>query len=311
MDLTLQQYIAKSDDLHRKLNGVDNLLHFLEMKKYISELESMVKQLQTVSMKITNIHNICKNKYKQRLLTFKQKINTPDIDVIPTAADWTYINRSINKNSDNHCIAPNININIKTVKSLDEIPNTPIYWVSDINQFAVHLNGVMFRGNIGNIYDKHHIQSNVNINQTIICQHGNVCRKLLQGGLCKFYHDPIELRQILSDGKIDQETYLAYCHKYRNFVNTSWMYTDIQHNQKNKSMRHFGSRNTLKHEFDLIHLNNSKSTDVHISNFRHQCMHDILVIFGLNQCGLLKDYPDINMQPHFSDQSNIFTHLPN
>ena len=311
MDLTLQQYILKSDDIHHKLEGVDNLIQFLEMKKYIYELMSMVKQLQTVSMKIANIHNICKNKYKQRLLVFKKKINTLDIDVTPNAKDWTYINRNINKNSITHSIAPDIDINIKTVKSLDEIPNTSIYWVSDINQFAIHLNGVIFRGNIGNIYDKHNIQTNSNINQTIICSYGNACQKLLHGESCKFYHDPVELRQVLSEKKISKETYLAYCNKHRNFVNTSWMYSDMQHNQKNKSMRHFGSRNTLKHEFNLMQINSSRVTDTNISNFRQQCMHDILVIFGLNQCGLLKDYPDVNMHPHFYDKSNMFTHLTN
>jgi hypothetical protein len=311
MDLTLQQYISKSDDIHCKLEGVDNLIQFLEMKKYISELESMVKQLQTVSIKIANIHNICKNKYKQRLLVFKKKINTLDIDVAPGAKDWTYINRNINKKSITHSITPDININIKKVKSLDEIPNTPIYWVSDINQFAIQLNGVIFRGNIGNIYNKRNIQTNSNINQTIICMHGNACQKLLHNEPCKFYHDPVELQHVLVEKKISKETYLSYCNKHRNFVNTSWMYSNIQCNQKNKSMRHFGSRNMLKHEFNLMQINNSRSTDIDISNFRQQCMHDILVIFGLNQCGLLKDYPDINMQPHFYDESNMFTHLPN
>jgi hypothetical protein len=309
MDLTLKQYITKSDDIHRKLESVDNLIHFNEMKKYISELESLVKQLQIVSMKITNIHNICKNKYKQRLLAFKQKINTIDIDVKPGANDWAYINRSINKNSITHMLAPDINVNIKTVKSLDEIPNTPMYWVSDIQQFAMHLNGVIFRGNIGNIYDKHNIQTNSNINQTIICSYGNSCQKILHGEPCKFYHDPVDLHKVMTEKKISRETYFAYCNKHRNFVNTSWVYTDIQHNQKNKSMRHFGSRNTLNHEFNLMRLNNSNSNEINISNYRHQCMHDILVIFGLNQCGLLKDYPDIDIQTGFYDKSNVFTNL--
>jgi hypothetical protein len=293
MDLTLQQYITKSDELHSKLESVDNLIHFTKMKKYISELESLVKQLQTVSMKIANIHNICKNKYKKRLLSFKQKIKPLAIDIVSGVNDWTYINRNINKNSITHKLAPDINVNIKTVKSLDEIPNTPVYWVSDIKQFAIHLNGVIFRGNIGNIYNKHNIQSS-SINQTIICSYGNSCQKLLHGN-CKFYHDPVDLQKVLNEKKISMETYLIYCNKHRNFVNTSWLYTDIQHNKKNNSMRHFGSRNTLNHEFNLMKLNKNNSNDINISNYRQQCMHDILVIFGLNQCGLLKDYPDIDM----------------
>ena len=61
-------------------------------------------------------------------------------------------------------------------------------------------------------------------------------------------------------------------------------------------MRHFGSRNTLNYEFDMIKFNNitniqTKSNDIlndiSIKNFKHQCMHDILVVIGLNQAGLI------------------------
>jgi hypothetical protein len=62
-------------------------------------------------------------------------------------------------------------------------------------------------------------------------------------------------------------------------------------------MRHFGSRNTLNYECDMIKFNNitnnqKKSNDIlndipSIKNFKQQCMHDILVIMGLNQVGLI------------------------
>ena len=63
---------------------------------------------------------------------------------------------------------------------------------------------------------------------------------------------------------------------YRNFINTSWIYNDLPLNN-NKLMSRFGSRNMLKHEIDLININN-----INISDFRHQCMHDMLVMMGIS-----------------------------
>jgi hypothetical protein len=184
-------------------------------------------------------------------------------------------------------IAHNIPINVKTVTDISEILNLPLYWVSNINQFALSINGVIFRGNIGNIYNKSQTQSDNYINQTLICKNGNSCQNLYNKKICKFYHDPHDLLQLLNEKKILQKTFDEYIKIHRNFVNTSWVYTELHHNKKNLFMRHFGSRNTLHNEIELIKINNSKTDNTNINNYQHQTMHDILVVLGLNQCGLI------------------------
>jgi hypothetical protein len=302
MDLTLKQIIEKVDDIHFQVNKLDIVINFIKIKAYLSELKNLEKQIGSVYMKVANISQICCNKNNSCTDTKNETYSDND---------WTYLNRSITPYSLSKNIANNIDINVTIVKNINEIPNTPLYWVSEINQFAFHINGVILRGNIGNIYNQTHIKSNVSTNQTIICRHHNDCKNLQMNKLCKFYHDPNELLNALDKKIITKETFIKYKSLSRNFINTSWLYTDLPHTKKNIMMRHFGSKNTLKHEFDLMKISNSKINEILIDNYRQQTIHDLLVIMGLNQCGLLKEYPDLDMNIGYYDNNNTFSVLGN
>ena len=54
-------------------------------------------------------------------------------------------------------------------------------------------------------------------------------------------------------------------------------------------MRHFGSKNTLKNEIDLMLLNNDITNKHIINNFKQQTIHDLLVVLGLNNHNLQGD----------------------
>ena len=302
MDLTLKQIIEKVDDIHIQVNKLDIVMNFNKIKAYLLELKNLEKQIGAVYMKVSNISHICCNK-KNTCIDVKNTNETYSDN------DWTYLNRSNTPYSLSKNIANNIAINVKIVKNINEIPNTPLYWVSELNQFAFHINGVILRGNIGNIYNQTHIKSNISTNQTIICNHRNECKNLQMDKVCKFYHDPIELLSALDEKIITKETFIKYKSLSRNFINTSWLYTDLPHHKKNIMMRHFGSKNTLKHEFDLMKISNSKINEMLIDNYRQQTIHDLLVILGLNQCGLLKEYPDLDMRIGFYDNDNTFSVL--
>lgn len=302
MDLTLRQIIEKVDDIHAQINKLDIVMNFNKIKAYLLELKNLEKQIGVVYIKVANISHICCNKNTTCIDT--KKLTYSD-------NEWVYLNRSITTYSISKNIANNIAVNVKIVKNISEIPNTPLYWVSELNQFAFHINGVILRGNIGNIYNQTHIKNNVSTNQTIICKHRNNCKNLQMDKICKFYHDPIELLSALNEKIITTETFIKYKSLYRNFINTSWLYTDLPHIKKNIMMRHFGSKNTLKHEFDLMKISNSKINEIMIDNYRQQTIHDLLVIMGLNQCGLLKEYPDLNIQTGFYDNNNTFSILNN
>ena len=83
----------------------------------------------------------------------------------------------------------------------------------------------------------------------------------------------------------------------------------MPYNKKNNMIRHFGSKNTLKHEFDLMKIDNNNINQNIINNYKHQTMHDLLVVLGLNQCGLLKEYPDLDIETSFYDSKNSFSVL--
>ncbi len=57
----------------------------------------------------------------------------------------------------------------------------------------------------------------------------------------------------------------------RNFGMSSWMYSEQMRSNKNKNMRHVGSRNTLKE--DLEFMKNDKD---HVL-YKAQIIHDLLV----------------------------------
>lgn len=298
MDLTLKQLNDKIDYIYDQFEEIGS--NYMENKLCLVELQSIERTLCSMYKKVINVHNICSNKidiYTEQ----HEKINTCDKSTV-------YLNNIVPYNPFKN-ITCDIPINVKIVNNIDEIPNTQLYWVENINQFAFHLNGIIFRGNIGNIFNKNCIKKNNQINQTVICKYRNNCKILLSSKKCKFYHDPVELLELLNDVKISKETYNMYKYQTRDYINTSWIYTELPYNKNNIMMRHFGSKNTLKHDCDLMKINNTKTHEIEIDNYRQQTMHDILVIMGLKQCGLLSDYHDISSRSEFYDDKNVFSLL--
>ena len=300
MDLSLTEILDRVDAIHGKINRKYEDSNYLNIRNDINEISNIAQCLRSILLKVDNIYHICDNTYNSKLNIYKKNTNGHRIK----KNDWVYLNKSATPNTR---LTNDIPIRVKTVNKLDEVPNTPMYWVKDINQFAISINGVMMRGNIGNIYDKTHIQKNKKTHQVVICTHGNKCRALLHGQICKFYHDPVDVSELLQAGEITAATFAQYKNITRNYINTSWIHTDMPSNKNNNNMRHFGSRNTLKYNFDLMKINNSKTRDIQIQNYKHQCMHDILVIMGLNQHELIGEYTEEKNK--FIDRANSFSSL--
>lgn len=305
MDLTLKQIIEKTDSIHTQVDRINGAVNYIQMKNCLMELRNILEQIHSVGLKVSNVYNICNNKHKSNTHTYSHKDDIPK----PLNNDWVYLNRKVTPASTSKPLTYDIPVNVKIVNDISEVPNTPLYWVSNINQYVVHVNGVVLRGNIGNIYNKNHIKKNKIIHQIAICKHGNACRNVLNSDICKFYHDPMDLLQLVKLKKMTVDVFSKYKQLYRNFLNTSWIYTELPRNNGNNMMRQFGSRNTLRHEFDLMKINNVKANEANIDNFRQQCMHDILIVLGLNQYGLLKEYPDLDMRKPYYDNANPFASL--
>jgi hypothetical protein len=284
MDLTLSQINERVTDLYLQIENNNNFIDFNKNKILIAELKKLEDKMTYMYEKVSNIRHLCSNKYLKFSNVYMVKKNKYDKQKTDNFSD--HIDDVYSEHKTFKDIAHNIPINTKIIDDVSEIPNLPLYWVSNINQFALRINGVIFRGNIGNIYNKSHSYDNVN--QILICKNGNICQNLYNNKLCKFYHDPYDLLQLLNEEKISQEIFDKYKISHRNFINTSWIYTELHHNKKNLFMRHFGSKNTLNNEIDLMQINSNKTTLLNINNYQHQTMHDILVVLSLNQRGLIE-----------------------
>ena len=269
MNLSLDQIVNRVNKIHIAANSSNDPSI---IKTHATDLSEIYKHLQKTLLKVDNIYNICNNKYKN-----KKRDNRK-----PNPRDTCPNLHTLKKCQ----LTDNIHMGITEIDNVDKIPNTTIYWVSNINQFAIKINGVLFRGDVGNIYHKDHIKKNKKTPQISICKHENNCKSLLTGCVCKFYHDPLDLLDLVDKGVISAELYDKYKHLQRNFLNTSWLQTEEPISKKNNAMRHFGSRDTLKYDLDLMKINDFQNNKTHISNYQQQCMHDMLIIMGLNQHSL-------------------------
>ena len=308
MDLTLNQIVERVNNIHSQMDKLNMETHYSQIQQYKSELQSLERNLSAIYMKVSNILGICSNQSNIIKLERQEKLNK------------CTTKKSTDKNTTVKNIANNISMKVKTVNHIDEIPSTPIYWIEDINQFVLNINGVILRGNMGNIYNQNHIKKNNDNSQTVICKNGNKCKNLTntqkksengskKDKLCKFYHDPLDLLELLNSNKITMTTFQKYKTQTRNFINTSWVYTDLQYNKKNLMMRHFGSNNTLKHELDLMKIDNSDINETMVKNYKQQTIHDILVLMGLKQCKILKEYINEKYPNEFFDRANTFSIL--
>ena len=148
-----------------------------------------------------------------------------------------------------------------SINDIDILPDNPIYMIEELNQYAIKINGILYRGNIGNIYNKLSIIDSKNhksndcksdekkINQTIICKHGNKCYCLLhKPNICNFYHDILDVYNLYKKSVISLEKYNLYKTTTKNFINTSWLYTKTH----NKNTRHFGSNENLLSKIKIL-----------------------------------------------------------
>ena len=187
-----------------------------------------------------------------------------------------------------------------SITDINNIPNIPIYYIEELNQYAIKINGILYRGNIGNIYSKISITDNKNkasnskkIKNIVCCKYKNKCYNLLhKTSVCNFYHDIKDLYELLQNDTISIEKYNVYKNTYRNFINTNWIYTDSSKNNKNKNTRYFGSNNNLLQDMQILQMSKLNKTNdsknIHeVENFKSQLMHDILVGNELSKNDLL------------------------
>ena len=147
-------------------------------------------------------------------------------------------------------VVPNLYTHVIEVETLDAVPDTPLCYITSLDQFAIKINGAVLRGNIGKIVDDKGKQ----VEECMI--------EKCSSQLCSRWHDPYKYK----DGyyyNIEDN----YCKKeVRNYSNRSWMYSPKKHA---KATRHIGDRTRFDQDIYKI---DHKERNLLVG----QTMHDIL-----------------------------------
>jgi hypothetical protein len=184
------------------------------------------------------------------------------MDTYPKPDDWRFVSKS---DGPMRGVVPGLPIRVTEVDTPDDVPNMPLYWIRGTQQFAVHIGGVLFAGNVGNIYTSF-------VGRRTAVRDCDREDSKDHNPDCRFYHKP----------------------GIRNYTTASWLYTDAPLSRRNRNMRHVGNRNTLISDLYAMKISpKTREMDIRLD----QLMHDLLVLMAANKCGLLTQNPDIE----FSD----------
>lgn len=242
MDNSLKEILEIANIIHTRIVNkssvtIENYINDMSiLHRYVVQMKNLANRLENI-YKVCKITNITTNEIK------KEEIGTDK---------W---NKNIVDDS-RRDIVPNVKINVNIVNTIEQIPNINLYWIANLQQFAIRINDVIIRGNLGNIYNK----SPIAVNN---CNHPNCTNKK-----CKFYHDPL--------------IYTNSNH-IRNFTNSSWMYTHDIISKKNTYMRHIGNRNTLKIDMDKLKSTKKQIRNNEFDKIMSQTIHDILLLLSIHK----------------------------
>ena len=270
MDYTLRHYLDETNKFHKRMMNGNIMIDPREIKKMLNRMAFNIRQIQAVSHRMAKIYNVSKRRLSQLSFNIKDEIKNLDYETYPQSDDWRQLQKKPNNGK---TIAPGIKMNTKVVENVDDIPDTPIYWVNSLKQFAISINGTLLWGNIGNIYEKNTTSRMYNVKE---CKNYERCATKKKR--CKYYHDPIKLKEMGIEIK----------DPVRNFTNSSWLFTTAPKNIKNMNLRHIGNRNTLSNDLYLMKFDKNYQQEV---NTRYnQTMHDLLVLLCIDQHNLLNMY---------------------
>jgi len=264
MDFSLNQILEIADDIHRKVFDEENSITISDYINSLHQLHAYVEQIKSITHRVETIHRICLDKMKEHIN--KTKINEENINKIGTR-EWggKIMNDGNIENYYSHpskyigttaLIVPGINTNVKIVKNINMIPNTKLYWVSDIQQFSIRINDVLITGNMGNVFTDGSPQNNISNCKNENCKNEN----------CIYLHN----------SSIDT----------RNYTNLSWMYTPKAITHKNRKMRHVGNKSSLNYDLEKMIKRDKKNTKEEIDIIINQTMHDLLILMALKNKGL-------------------------
>lgn len=267
MDKTLREYLAEADRAHNHVLKYGIAMSINQLEDQITHLHKSTQQLQSIAKRIADVANIINHHRIIKKSIVGGPITELPVNPFPTENSHAIMRRLYSTQHTN--IIPGINVSAITVKSLSHIPVSNLYYVEDIGQFAVNVNGVNIRGTIGDIVNGLEVHTKEAIAR---CQWGAECKNLNTS--CKYYHDPEHF--------IKRKLPIPENNR-RNFTVGSWLHTK---SPSNKS-RHIGGRQSLL--IDLCLLKKTHYLE-EILTREDQLIHDLLIYMVLNEKNMLERY---------------------
>lgn len=257
----IKQYLA---DKERSISANIQFQDIKYVKDVLADLSALTVEIESVLDQATKVKASIHSKLLSRISIFRRELQTIDnsspriTSQEATTIIEPYILPEETKGPE---IVSGISIpGIIEVNTLDGVPDSNLYWVKDINQFAVKICGFVIRGNIGDIYPLH--STSRQMLKIISCKYGNACKNINLPNGCNYYHDPIHINKKDSSKQI------------RNYTNGSWTYTHEPFSEHNKSMRHIGNRSSFTED-----LHNVSADEA--NRWVDQSMHTLLTTLAL------------------------------
>ncbi len=271
MDITLNEYLKLSEDLHSFIDKVGISLNYSQIEEKIQILQISIKNIQSVARKMSDVSNYINNLFNTKKTIFPIKQLKPINYIDPSPNEYTYGTIKSIYTDKHKCkkITDEISLQVKTVKNINDIPASNLYFIEDLQQFAINIEGIIIKGNLGNIVPYQE-------ENTTRCEYGTMCKNFINNKKCKYYHEPEDYLSLN----------LPISTEVRNFTNGSFMHCNNK-KYKNYYTRHVGSRNTL--DFDIKSLQNTQYKE-EIFNRSGQLIHDLLIYLALNNKGMLENY---------------------
>lgn len=159
------------------------------------------------------------------------------------------------------------------VKTIEDVQETPLFYVSSINQYAINIGGILLRGNLLDIKSKQEAKKENNLTW-MMCKNHNKCQTLTTERMCPYWHDPLQLLQLKKKGILSARRYHKYISRTRTALDTSWLF------RKGPSCSSFskwmGSKSLLERDDLLFALGNLRFHN-DMKEYKQLLVHDLLV----------------------------------
>lgn len=241
MDKTLTNYFEQADKIHDEVIKTALLIKPTKLHEYMMLLKKNIRLIQGVAKHMADVSNACNT------ILIRKNIKAKNIDTYPTEHDHVAI-RDMKS--------------FEVVQNINEIPISKLYYVKQLKQYAININGMIIKGDLANINNGNHSQ---------LCKKGIKCKNIIN---CKYWHDPedfIKLKIPIPQIK-------------RNLKPSSWLYMSKPNNRYG---RHVGNAETLNNDIALLKKTNYKNE---VSNREYQLIHDLIIYITLQKNNLIPKY---------------------